>query len=93
MEKYIEYELIKPKFKVGDYVYHYLDIPQDALGNNQPTNQRRAGDYNWNRTPIEIEKIYVYTGNPLYRYKLKNINNVSFTEKQLMIAPNPHHRP
>lgn len=84
--KYIssEYELIKPKFKIGDFVYHYLDIPKDALGKNQPTKQRRAGDYNWNRTPIEIEKIYVYTGNPLYRYKLKNIKNVSFTENQLM---------
>lgn len=82
---------IKSKFKIGDWVYHYLDHPENALGKKQNTKQRRAGDFNFSRTPLQIEKIFVYgSKGPLYRYKLNSINNVSFTEKQLMKAPNPN---
>ncbi len=86
-----EYEQIKPKFKVGRYVYRYLDHPKNALGKNQPTAQRRQGDYNFDRVARRIEQIVTMGGRgPLYRYMLEDLPNVSYTENQLRPAPNPN---
>lgn len=84
---------IKPKFKVGQYVYRYLDAPKDALGKNQTTKNVRMGDYVWDRTQREILQIFTMgnsTGGPLYRYYLDGLPNVSYTEKQLKRAPEPN---
>ncbi|RZK10534.1 MAG: transposase [Flavobacterium sp.] len=85
------YELINPKFQVGQYVYRYLDHPKNALGVNQPTAQRRMGDYLWDRVPRRIKQVFTMGGvGPLYRYYLVGIPNVSYTEQQLKLAPNPN---
>jgi len=85
------FELIKPKFKVGQYVYRYLDKPRDALGKNQSTEKKREGDVLWDNESREILKIFVYAGQgALYRYYLEDLPNVSFTEAQLRRAPNPN---
>jgi hypothetical protein len=85
-----QYERIVPKFKVGRYVFRYLDHPKDALGKNQNTAQRRQGDYNWDRVPRQITQIFTMGGQgPLYRYYLDGIPNVSYSEQQLRPAPTP----
>jgi hypothetical protein len=82
-----QYTRIEPAFKVGDSVYRYLDHPQNALKKNQPTAQKRMGDYLWDRQERKILKIITMGGKgPLYRYLLEDLPNVSFTEKQLMKA-------
>lgn len=84
------YERIKPKYRVGRYVYYYLDHPVNALGKKQPTAARREGDFNWSRTGKRIERIVTMGGQgALYRYVLEGIHGVSYTERQLKPAPNP----
>lgn len=81
------YRRIESKFKVGQHVYRYLDHPEDALGKKQNTAQRRQGDFNWDRTSRKIRYVITMGGRgPLYRYVLKGLNNVSFTEQQLKLA-------
>lgn len=82
------YEIIQPKFKVGQYVFRYLDQPRNALNKKQNTSQHREGDILWDNVPREIIQVYTYAGDPLYRYKLSGINDATFTDKQLMKAPN-----
>jgi hypothetical protein len=85
------YEVIQPKFKVGQYVYRYLDSPQDALGKKLSGDKRRQGDINWDKEEREIEKVNTMIGEgPLYRYRLEGLPNVTFTEQQLRRAPNPN---
>ena len=82
--------LIKPKFKVGDYVYRYLDHPKNALGKRQNTENRREGDYLWNKTPDRIKDIFTMGGSgPLFRYYLEGVRDATYTSKQLRKAPNP----
>jgi hypothetical protein len=88
--KVTKYELIKPKFKVGQYVFRYLDQTRNALNKNQPTEQRREGDINWDNIPREILQVFTMGGEgPLYRYLLQGLPNVSFTESQLRRALAP----
>jgi hypothetical protein len=86
-----QYERIEPKYKVGRYVYRYLDHPKNALGKNQPTAQRRQGDYNFDRVARRIDQIFTMGGKgPTYRYMLEDVPNVSYTENQLKPARNPN---
>lgn len=78
------YRKVNPKYKIGDMVHHYLDWPVDANGKKQPTAQRREGDFNFSIEPKEIIDIFVYTGNPKYRYYLQGLPNVSYPENQLI---------
>jgi len=85
-----KFEVIKPKFKVGQYVFRYLDQPRNALNKNQPTEQRREGDINYDNVPREILQVFTYGGEgALYRYLLEGLPNVSFTESQLRRALAP----
>lgn len=79
---------IKPKFKVGQYVYRYLDHPRTALGKNTSTPNFREADITWDKKPRKITQVFTYgqTG-PLYRYYLEGLKNASFTERQLKRAP------
>lgn len=80
---------IEPKYKVGDMVYRALEAPKNALGQNQATKNFRAGDYTFDKTARAITHIFTMGGNgPLYRYYLTGIPNASYTERQLMKAPN-----
>ena len=84
------YEVIQPKFKVGQYVYRYLDSPYSALGKKLGGDKRRQGDINWETEPREIVKVNTMIGEgPLYRFRLEGLDNVTFTEQQLRRAPTP----
>jgi hypothetical protein len=86
-DKKVTYQVIKPKFKVGQEVYRYLDKPRDALGKNQPTEKKREGDITFDNVPREILQIFTYAGKgALYRYYLEGLPNVSYTEAQLRRA-------
>lgn len=76
----------KPKYKVGDIVYRKLDIPKDALNNEQLQDPRfRSGDLRFDKNePRKIIKILYYPNN--IRYMLSHHPNVSYTEKELMPA-------
>ncbi len=76
----------KPKYKVGDTVYRQSDVPLNALGNKQPTNNYRMGDYRFEKIPKKITKIIYMSGNPPYRYMLEGLSQVSYTEAQLLPA-------
>ena len=76
----------KPKFNNGDLVYRLLDHPEDAMGNKQPTESFREGDYRWDRQPRAILQTFVYSGNQLYRYQLTGLPHVSYSGWQLKIA-------
>jgi len=78
------YRKVNAKFKIGDLVHHYLDWPVDNQGKKQPTAQRREGDINFSIEPKEIVDIFVYTGNPKYRYYLEGMKNVSYPENELI---------
>ena len=74
-----------PKFKIGDIVIYKLEVPRNALNNNQPTNNFRVGDYRWNyKAPKEIKKILYYENN--IRYILNTLPNVSYAENELKKA-------
>lgn len=75
-----------PKFKVGDIVYLKLEVPENALGNKQKTSNFRVGDYRYDTAPKEISKILIYPKTPTFRYMLRDINNASFTENELILA-------
>jgi hypothetical protein len=88
-EKHTEtvYDQIKPKYRIGQMVHRYLDHPKNALGKNQPTVQRREGDFLWEVEPRQIVKVITMGGQgPLHRYILDRLPNVSFTENQLKLA-------
>ncbi len=79
----------KPKFKVGDVVYRQSDVPLNALGNKQPTNSFRVGDYRFeNKVPRKITKILYMSGQVPYRYMLSSVPRASYTEDQLILAEN-----
>ena len=79
-------KIIPPKFNVGDEVYVKNEKPKNALGRNQSTSNFRTGDYYWNSTPKEIEKILEFSGNVPYRYIVEGIKGVSYTDKELKKA-------
>ena len=72
-----------PKFKEGQFVFHQLDVPQNALGKDQPTQQWREGDYRWSRQPMKIAKVLYMSGKIPFRYLLEGKENISYTEAQL----------
>lgn len=75
-----------PKFKVGDIVYLKLEVPENALGKKQKTSNFRVGDYRYDTAPKEISKILIFPKSPTFRYMLRDINNASFTENELIHA-------
>lgn len=76
-----------PKFEVGDIVFRKSDVPLNALGNAQPTNNFRVGDFRYERVPRKVLEVLNYAGKIPYRYMIEGIKNASFTEDQLMEAP------
>lgn len=76
---------IEAKYNVGDIVYRMLDNPKNALGHNQ-SGKFRMGDFRYDMTPRKITKVLHYPGNPTIRYMLDTMDNVSFTEAQLIPA-------
>ena len=81
----IEYELIKPKYKVGDLVYVALESPENALGKKMK-GLFRNGDYKLTKEPHKITKVLNYHGPPYYRYLVNTFNGVSYQEAELKPA-------
>jgi hypothetical protein len=78
---------IGPKFKIDQMVYRALEAPRNALDKAQPTKNFREGDYTFDRVPRRIVNIITMGGDgPLYRYCLEGLNNVSYSENELMKA-------
>lgn len=75
-----------PKFKVGDMVYYKSEVPRNAFGEIQPTNNFRQGDYRWNIKDIRKIKALLYYPKNI-RYLLEGKNNVSYTAAELKIKP------
>jgi hypothetical protein len=73
----------QPKYKIGDVVVQALDRPENAIGELQPTEKFREGDYRWSRVPKKIVKVLYMDGKIKYRYLLEGIQQASYTEKQL----------
>ena len=70
------------KYKVGDIVHVRLDSPENALGQKQPTNNFRVGDFRISKVPRKIENIVYYDSGA--RYIIQGIPNVSYTESELL---------
>lgn len=79
-----ELTLIENKFMVGDLVYRQLDIPKDARGYDQPTQIFRAGDITLDFVPRKIIRVLYYPNT--VRYVLDGITNVSYTDRELVLA-------
>jgi len=74
----------KPKFKINDIVYFKSEKPRNALGQVQPTNNFRVGDFRYDITnPKKIKQIVYYPKN--IRYILDGKNNVSYTAPELKL--------
>ena len=59
----------KPKFKIGDLAYYRTERPMNALGEFQPTNNFREGDYRFNiKDPKTIKAILYYPKNIIKCY-------------------------
>jgi hypothetical protein len=80
----IEKEFIRPKFRVGQYVYVLLKTPKSVLGKTQSTLNFRAGDMTVDPERREITEVLMMHGKgPLYRYLIDGYRFVSFSESQL----------
>ena len=74
----------KPKYKIGSIVHNKLDYPEDALGHKQPTPNFRVGDFRYSNIPKKIVKILYMPDYPYFRYLLEGIDNVSFSDYELI---------
>jgi hypothetical protein len=75
-----------PKYKIGDIVYYKLDVPEDALQNKQSTTIFRVGDYRFSRVPKKVVNVLLLPKQPPYRYVLDGMQNVSYSEYELLPA-------
>ncbi len=74
-----------PKYKVGQLVIRKLEIPKNALNNNQNTTKFRQGDFRWDwKEPKKIKQILFYPNN--IRYMINGFAHVSYTEEELLPA-------
>jgi hypothetical protein len=74
---------VETKYKVGDFVFYALDSPQNALSQKQ-SGKFRMADYRYAKAPKKIIKVLHFPGKVPHRYMLDGIDNISFTERQLM---------
>jgi hypothetical protein len=72
----------KPKYEIGDYVHYKLDAPTDIYG-NKLKNGFRQGDIIYSVDTKQIVDILYYHDTPYFRYKLKDLPNVSYSDFEL----------
>ena len=77
-------EYAKATFKINDMVYFKGEVPLDAMGNKQPTQNFRVGDRRYNLHPRKFVKILYYPAPVYYRHMLENMPNVSCTKQELL---------
>ena len=75
----------KPVFNVGDIVYVKSEVPLNALGHPQPTDNFRVGDLRYNPTPKKVKEVLPYP-KVGYRYIIQYSPNVSYTANELLKA-------
>ena len=74
-----------PKYKIGDIVIPKLEVPKDALGNKETTENFRNGDVRFDLNyKLKIVRVLNYPNNN--RYILNTLPNVSYAEEELMSA-------
>jgi hypothetical protein len=78
---------LEAKFKIGDVVYHRSESPLSSLGHKQSTAKFRVGDTRWLKVPKKIVNVF-RDADVGFRYYLENIPNVSYTENEIILAPN-----
>ena len=76
--------LTPSKYNVGDYVYHILEEPENALGHKQNTKKFREGDYRFNTVAKKVIQVLPYGDQ--YRYMIDGIKNVAYAEWELKKA-------
>lgn len=71
------------EFNIGDYVHYKVDRPIDIHGEPVNDSKFRAGDRIFSIETRKIVDILYYPSAPYYRYKLHDMNNVSFSASEL----------
>jgi hypothetical protein len=82
-----EFDPIKagePKFKLGEMVFYKIETPKNALNNRINDTKFRQGDFRYDPLPRKIVKVLYMPDYPYYRYMLKDLNNVSYSEYELL---------
>ena len=72
-----------PKYKVGDVVFYKSERPRNALGEIQPTNNFRQGDYRYNIKDAKMIKAILHYPQNI-RYILDGKPKVSYAESELI---------
>jgi hypothetical protein len=76
-----------PAFKVGDIVYHKLEVPVDKTGVKLQDARFRQGDVRFDTLhPRKIVQVLAYTSRNPWRYMLEAMPNVSYAEAELLRA-------
>ena len=77
---------VPPKFKVGDLVYHKIEIAKDEYGKAFHHSKFRSGDERYSDEARKIVKEVVYPSKNPYRYILNGIPDVAYAEAELILA-------
>lgn len=73
----------KPEYSIGDYVHWKVERPIDIHGKSLNDQKFRKGDRIYSLETRQIVDILCYSSTPYYRYKLKDMNNVSYSSYEL----------
>lgn len=76
----------EPEYHIGDFVHWKLDKPTNILGVTINDARFREGDRRYSIESREIVKILPFQDDPYYRYKLKDMVNVSYSATELKPA-------
>ena len=76
-----------PTYDIGTFVHWRVDKPTDITGNNVINDGKfRNGDRIFSLETRAIDEILYFSNDPYYRYKLKDMPNVSFSMYELKKA-------
>jgi hypothetical protein len=70
-------------YNIGDFVHFKMNRPTDIQGRTLNDGKFRAGDRRYSIESREIVDILNYNDDPYYRYKLKDMPHVSYSEYEL----------
>ena len=76
----------EPTYNIGEFVHWKLDRPVDINGNVINDGKFRNGDRIFSLETRAIDQILYFSNDPYYRYKLKDMPNISFSMYELKKA-------
>jgi hypothetical protein len=76
----------EPEYKIGDFVHWKLNRPTDILGKTINDGEFREGDRRFSIEVREIVDILPFLDEPYYRFKLKEMPNVSYSANELKLS-------